>query len=36
MPGFGLLGSGLVLSALCLWFKLQQELTEKKGEGLKG
>jgi len=25
MPGFGLLASGLLLSALCLWFQLQSD-----------
>ena len=28
MPGFGLLASGLVLSALCLWFQMQPQQVE--------
>jgi hypothetical protein len=35
MPGFGLLASGLVLSALALWFQLQSDKLKSQSDKLK-
>ena len=36
MPGFGLLASGLVLSALALWFQLQSEKLKSQSKIVDG